>query len=206
MIDCVVFDFDGTLVLSNDIKRNGFLVVAARFSGGPERMEAILADPPGDRFAIFDLFAADVGGNPAELVGDYSLWCDDGIRDCPLRPGTSVMLAQLGDAGIPMHVNSATPTEPLRRAVLGRFGPDVFAGIHGGHGAKVRNLQTIMASERLGPGGILMVGDGVDDRAAAREVGCRFVGLDGGTLAAGDDEHLLHRLDDLKTCFERPPA
>jgi phosphoglycolate phosphatase-like HAD superfamily hydrolase len=183
-IRCVAFDFDGTLVLSNEIKRDGFFAVAARYPGGAARMKAILANPPGDRYAMFDRFAAEVGGDAKAMAAEYSRFCEEGIAACPLRPGAAAALAELRAAGLALYINSATPAEPLRAAVLRRFGFGVFRGIRGGHGAKVANLRAILAAENIAPAELAMVGDGIDDREAALAVRCRFVGVDAGTLAA----------------------
>lgn len=196
MIRCVVFDFDGTLVLSNDIKREGFFAAVAERPGGPERMARILACPPGDRYAIFRRFAEEAGDDANELAVRYSSWCEERILVCPERPGASVALAQLRGAGIRVHVNSATPTAPLRSVVLRRYGEGSFDGVHGGHGAKRENLEAILRQEQLLPSSLAMVGDGIDDRKAALAVGCRFIGIGGGALtAAAPNEELLDSLE-----------
>ena len=56
MIRCVAFDFDGTLVLSNEIKGGFFFEVASNFPGGKSCMESILLDQSGDRYAIINKF------------------------------------------------------------------------------------------------------------------------------------------------------
>ena len=198
MIRCIVWDFDGTLVLSNDIKRDGFLALADGVPGGWAVMEDILAAPPGDRVAIAAAFASRFGGDPADLVHRYSVWCEDQIVVCPARAGAGVVLAAAREAGLRQHINSATPTEPLLAVVLRRYGAHVFDGIRGGHGAKVANLRAIVAQEGLEAQQVAMVGDGADDRAAALEVGCRFFGVAGGTLSRQPDcGPLLSDLSDL---------
>lgn len=186
MIRCVAFDFDGTLVLSNDIKRLGFFAVVAEQPGGHERMAQILACPPGDRYAIFRCFADESGNDPDEMAVRYSRWCEERILACPERSGASLALAELHRAGIRVYINSATPTIPLRSVVLRRYGEGSFDGIHGGHGAKRKNLEAILRQENLVPSSLAMVGDGIDDREAALTVGCQFIGIGGGTLAAAD--------------------
>lgn len=196
MIRCVVFDFDGTLVLSNDIKREGFFAAVSECPGGAERMARILACPPGDRYAIFRRFAEETGSDANVLAARYSNWCEERILVCPERPGASLAMAQLRRAGIGVHVNSATPTAPLRSVVLRRYGAGSFNGVHGGHGAKLANLEAILRQKQLVPSSLAMVGDGTDDRDAALEVGCQFVGVGGGTLAAAaPDEELLDTLE-----------
>lgn len=196
MIRCVVFDFDGTLVLSNEIKREGFFAVVAEQPDGLERMARILASPPGDRYAIFRRFAEEAGDDPDELAARYSSWCEERILVCPERPGASLALAQLRRAGISVHVNSATPSAPLLSMVLRRYGEGSFDGVHGGHGAKRENLEAILRHEQLLPSSLAMVGDGIDDRDAALAVGCRFLGIGDGTLAAAaPDEKLLDNLE-----------
>jgi phosphoglycolate phosphatase len=196
MIRCVVFDFDGTLLLSNDIKREGFFAAVAEQPGGVERMARILASPPGDRYAIFRRFADEAGDDPGELAVRYSSWCEERILVCPERSGASLALAELRRAGIRVHVNSATPTIPLRSVVLRRYGEGRFDGVHGGHGAKRENLEAILRQEQLVPSSLAMVGDGIDDREAALAVGCQFIGIGGGTLAAtAPAEELLDSLE-----------
>lgn len=198
MIRCVVFDFDGTLVLSNDIKRQGFFSAVAGYADGTPRMEKILACPPGDRYAIFRCFTEEAGGDADRLATCYSAWCEEQILVCPERSGASQALAQLRQAEIRIHINSATPTEPLRAVVARRYGKGCFDGVHGGHGAKLANLETILRHEQLRPTELAMVGDGIDDRDAALACGCRFVGVGGGTLAvAGPDDELLETLEGL---------
>jgi len=207
MIRCVVFDFDGTLVLSNDIKREGFFAVVSGSPDGPERMERILASPPGDRYAIFQCFAEKDGGDADELAARYGVWCEERILVCPERPGASVALTQLRHARISMHVNSATPSAPLRSVVLRRYGNDTFNGVHGGHGAKRANLEAILEQEQLPPDSIAMIGDGIDDREAALAVGCHFLGVGGGTLAAArPSEKLLESLEYLSPLLQNEMA
>lgn len=185
MIRCVVFDFDGTLVHSNAIKRDGFLAVAARHPGGVEIMEDILADPPGDRHAIIGRFAARIGadGEAARLVEDYGRYCTEHILTCPARAGADTALAALRRARLRLHINSATPTEPLREVIARRYASGTFDGVHGGFGAKVVNLRSIVEIEGIGPAEMAMVGDGIDDRNAADETGVHFFGVAEGTLA-----------------------
>lgn len=183
MIRCVVFDFDGTLVLSNDIKREGFFASVAERPDGPERMARILACPPGDRYAIFDRFAAETGASTSDLVDSYSSWCEERILQCPERHGAERVISAMRAAGMKVHLNSATPTAPLLSIVARRFGKDFFDGVHGGHGEKIRNLKTILALEAIRPDQLVMIGDGVDDWEAANIMGCRFIGVPDGTLA-----------------------
>ena len=95
MIRCVVFDFDGTVVLSNDIKREGFFAVVSAIPEGCSRMAAILSNPPGDRYAIFDTFASETGTLSSDLVDSYSSWCEERILTCPERHGAERVIYEL---------------------------------------------------------------------------------------------------------------
>lgn len=182
MIRCVVLDFDGTLVHSNEIKREGFLAVASKIPGGGDWMKKILSDSPGDRYAIFHRFAEEVGASAPDLVADYSRWCEERILDCPERQGASRSIVKLRAAGIRVYINSATPTEFLRSIIIRRFGVDFFDGVYGGFGEKANNIRMILALEEIQPIQTVMVGDGIDDWGASNVTGCRFIGVPNGTL------------------------
>ena len=200
MIQSVVFDFDGTLVLSNQLKHDGFFAIAEEFVNGPASMQAILQDSPGDRSAILTRFAAvvDGGTDPTGLIDRYSQWCEERIVACPERPGASIVLRQLREQGLRIYVNSATPLVPLLAVVNRRYPRNTFDGVYGGHGQKTQNLQAIMAKEIANRATIVLVGDGVDDYRASIEFGCGFVGVTGGTLDDGAHQvRLLSNLEDL---------
>ena len=55
MVKCVVFDFDGTLVGSNEIKRRTFYEVTKNLVDADILLDKILSSPDsGDRYDIFD--------------------------------------------------------------------------------------------------------------------------------------------------------
>jgi phosphoglycolate phosphatase len=207
MIRCAVFDFDGTLVHSNDIKRRGFFEILGPDPDGLTRMTAILADPPGDRTEIIAAYARASGANASALLADYTRWTGTEILNCPLRAGANEILAALTALGVTIYVNSFTPREHLVPAVEGLFGADVFDGIYGGHGQKEENLRTIIETNAYRPGEIVVVGDGIDDHDSAIEVGTRFVGVNGGTLEIElPDTPMLQNLSDVAAMPGMLPA
>ena len=198
MIRCVVFDFDGTLVLSNEIKRQGFFAAVSEIPDGASRMAAILSDLPGDRYAIFNRFTEGTETNSGDLVDQYTYWCQERIVKCPERQEAGNLIAALKLTGIRVHVSSATPIAPLREIIFRRFGSEVFDGVYGGHDSKAENLRIILTRESMQPNEVAMVGDGKDDRDAANIIGCRFIGVAGGTLTSGTyDGPLIENLADL---------
>lgn len=207
MIRCVVFDFDGTLVMSNAIKHDGFFAVTAAIPGGAEAMTALLADPPGDRFAIFAAFAARFGQDAGEMAEAYGAWCEAAILVAPERPGATEALTRLRRDGIKIWINSATPEAPLRAIVKRRYPAGSFDGVLGGHARKVANLKAVMSAEGLTPAEILMVGDGIDDQLGAAGAGCGFVGLDQGTLSQSSEPGpMIADLRELETWLSEVPA
>ena len=193
MIRCAVFDFDGTVVLSNDLKRDAFLAIADDVPSGRDQMEAILRNQTGDRHAILSRFAETVGirDRLPSLLARYTSYCHDAIVACPLRAGAAFALAHMKESGLCNYINSSTPTEPLSRIVQARFPLGMFDGIYGGYGCKLSNLVAIGRVAHAARHEIVMVGDGIDDRDAAHDFGCRFIGVAGGTLSTTNDAEAL---------------
>lgn len=204
MIRATVFDFDGTLVLSNTVKEDSFYVVAASFPGGREHMQTILRTKPGDRSVIWSRFASDFGvaGHAGELVDRYTTLCQTRIQASAERAGASAVLQTLRALDLRLYVNSSTPTEPLRAITAACFPAVTFDEVLGGHGRKLENLRHVADGARLGPGAIVMIGDGVDDLDAARQFGCHFVGVSGGSLAAAQSGSLIDDLRELPALLD----
>lgn len=184
MIQCVVFDFDGTLVLSNAIKREAFFFIATKFEQGVDRMTILLDQDSGDRSSIIQRFAEETGCvcQCDELVAEYSKYVHNGILSCQDREGAIEILSQLRHSSIPAYVNSATPQNNLEASIRERYPAGTFQGVYGGSNSKFRNLKAISAHAAVAPEEIVMVGDGIDDANAAEAFGCAFVGVAGGGL------------------------
>ena len=128
MIRCIVFDFDGTLVLSNHIKLQVFYQIAHPYDPTGSTVTRILKQYPNkDRYGIFLEIARELlvksqipkHQSPEALAiqwaEDYTLSCEQAIATCEEVPGTIETLRWISQQNIPIFINSRTPTTPLNQ-------------------------------------------------------------------------------------------
>ncbi|HEX7336628.1 MAG TPA: HAD family hydrolase [Gemmatimonadales bacterium] len=188
MTTCVVFDFDGVLVDSNAVKRRAYRDIFASVAGSEAVVESVLeSNTEDDRFGVIRSILERMGGNGSvtpgrldALVAEYSerynAICEEHAATCAEIPGASAALARLAQ-GHPLYVISATPEDPLRRIVKRRGWKGYFRDVLGRPRTKGENLRRVMQREGIPGGAIIFVGDGRRDLDAARQAGCRFVGV-----------------------------
>ena len=108
-----IFDFDGTLVDSNDVKQSAFFAVTAGIAGTASILERILAEPdPGDRYDIFQKLVSELGGNQLDagrLVDAYGAFCEREILDLLKTYRIMPLLDGLAARGYAPFIASATP-------------------------------------------------------------------------------------------------
>lgn len=180
MIRCVVFDFDGTLVESNQIKRQVFFELASEYEEGLRVMADVMSEADGrERHWIFARFAAALPSRADAklLVDQYTKICQERIACAPEIIGARASLKHLQAEGRLLFVNSATPVEPLTRLVRLRKMDKLFSGVYGAPAKKQDNLEYIRSKYGLTPAEILVVGDGESDRTSAKILGCYFVAV-----------------------------
>lgn len=200
----VVFDFDGTLVDSNAIKRDAFLSLAGSDSGGKERMTRLLKTVDGDRYAIWTAYCKEREGvdvAPSVVLGAvqaFNTVVNAAIVTAPEMPGADELLNHLRDAGVHLAVSSATPYADLIQVLEQRGWFNRFDTIAGSPAKKVETLIGLMATHRIGVDQLVVVGDGEDDRASALAIGCTYypVGEARG-MVPGDRVYTLYELGNL---------
>lgn len=179
----LVFDFDGVLVDSNQLKRRIFLeLYANHIDHWSECMERAFAHLPyGTRYELFDYAFRDLGMKGLELekkinesVSFFEEWLKKELNIAkPLVQETLGILSKQYSC----FVNSATPISSLR-ASLRRLNLDMyFAEIYGAEASKSDNLRTIHRTTVCPFSKMILIGDGLNDQAAAQQVGCYFIGV-----------------------------
>ena len=198
MIRCLVFDFDGTLVPSNALKRNAFRDVVAEIDGAADHVAAIVAaNPTLDRHSVFARFCAEqhAAGDPTQLAIRYGNVCHDGILALLATGATGELMRTLREEGFDLHIASATPRDALARLLDSAALSDLFTSLHGAPQCKSAALGEIIVTGGHHRNDVAMIGDGDDDRDAAAQIGCHFVRV-------GGDAAELYRADtDTARCF-----
>lgn len=210
MFSTIVFDFDGTLVDSNALKRQGFFDAVADDADGAALMSAVLAREPGDRRALMAAYLLERDGAqcPASpeaverLVARYNSHVDAAVAAAPEMPGATALLEALARQGCRACLSSATPLANLKAIVEQRGWVHHFHAIYGHPARKADTLSQVMREYGVAASQIAVVGDGSDDRSSALALGCAFFPVGEGR-GSELGEH-IYRLNELQQLLLKP--
>ena len=175
--DAIVFDLDGTLVQSNEIKTWAFGALYKEH--GENIVQQIIAyhqEHEGvSRFVKFRYWHEDLlGQSYTKEIGEnlsrtYSQLVLEAMVKAPYVEGALEFLKKHYQH-IPLFVASGTPETELREIIKLRFMPHFFQGIYGSPATKTEILRRILAECMFNPEQILMVGDALTDWEGAKGV------------------------------------
>lgn len=198
-----VFDFDGTLVQSNHVKKQAFFDVVGQDDDTKiQALKSIIKNGPHlDRYGIFDSLAQQFEHlDSSELAKSYGLQCEKVIFQVPEVPGAVALLSAIQEQDCLAVVNSATPQVDLKRIVSQLDMKDYIDAVYGTPKTKTENLNILMERYELSAAQILVIGDGENDRVAAQNIGCSFYGIKNEYSDLDSSFYTLHDdLNDLLT-------
>lgn len=185
----IVFDFDGVLAESNEIRFQGF---ADLFEDVPADvmkrfMVFVKANGGLSRYGKIRHLYNDILGRPLSeaqvqaLAGRYSELVAEHIIAADAVPGSVEFLAEYADRFEFAVVSGSDQTE-LQRVCRARGIDKYFRTILGSPKEKVENLTALLSSQGWDRRACLYVGDSENDRDAAAEVGIGFIGRNSGLV------------------------
>jgi phosphoglycolate phosphatase len=178
MIKVLVFDFDGTLVDSNNIKYEAYFKLFPADDPYKSIIKEVLrTDFEKSRFFIINkicqiinetLFNNSNKFDQNELFQEYSDYVLDGVKKCPEITGATNLLKFLKDK-YRLYLSSTTPETFLREILTYRDIQKYFVEIYGYPKVKNAVLKEIMEKESIDNSkALLVVGDGKTDEESAK--------------------------------------
>ncbi len=188
----IVFDFDGVLLESVDIKDYAFKTL---FKDYPEHLEKImeyhLSNNATVRFDKFRYITESILGKnyskeiEKSLSEKFSCLVYSRLVDCPFVPGAKEILDFFQDK-IPIYLASRSPAAELEKILETRKLKKYFKKIYAVPWIKTDAIRDIINVEDIIPEDIVFVGDAHEDFRAARSTGVFFIGRDSGKSFHGE--------------------
>ncbi len=182
-ITCIIFDFDGTLADTNEIKLSTFYTL---FDDAHAEVVADVMEGYGllSRYQIIEQVLRRTGFDETGIEKEIERLADlyntkvvPATILAPAMPGVVELLDSL-KGRYSIYLSSMTPQEPVRQVVEGRGWSHYFKGVYGWPNKKSDTARKVMAAENIKPENMVIVGDGKSDEESALEVGCSFIRIE----------------------------
>jgi len=182
----LILDFDGVVILSNDIKDEAFRAIFSRRF--PTRVSDLMsyhlvhnAIPRREKFHhVVHEMLRDPGGEVLveDLTREFEKLTRQALIDCAYGNGALEFL-EFWTGRLPVYLSSATPQADLDLVIDGRGLRKYFRGVFGAPEKKPKVIRGILAELRIPEAACLFVGDSPEDLHAAKEVSVPFAGIHG---------------------------
>jgi len=181
MIKAIIFDFDGVLVESTDIKTEAFRKLFSRWPDKFDEGVAFHLKNMGlSRFLKFKYFYENIIREPySEEIGfklgeEFSDIVLDEIKRAPFVRGAKTFLENYYSK-YNFFIASGTPEEELREIISFKGIDGFFTDVFGSPLTKTEIVKNILGRDSIKSNMVVFVGDAESDRKAAEDTGVHFV-------------------------------
>lgn len=181
--DCFLFDFDGVIADSVNVKTEAFCKLYKPYGSGVVRKvrEHHLSHGGLDRYKKIAHYHENFLGKKLTASGvkrfaaRFAGLVTGGVISSPFIGGAPTFLKLLKDKKKKMFVISATPTGELKRIIRAKGIRKFFSDIAGSPAAKEDSLKMILKKYGIKKSGSVYFGDSPEDRKIAKSCGVDFV-------------------------------
>jgi HAD superfamily hydrolase (TIGR01549 family) len=180
-IKAIIFDFDGVILESCNIKTEAFREL---FKDYPEHVEEIvdyhLNHGGVSRYKKFSYFYENIlkqtisDEELKRLGNQFSSLVLEEVKRCDFVPGAQEFLKKCSKR-ISLFIASGTPEQELRSIVKERGLESHFKGVYGTPATKTEIIKRILTNDGLNREEVIFVGDSETDYLAASKTGLHFV-------------------------------
>ncbi len=190
-LDAIIFDFDGVLVESVNVKTEAFGALYAKYGKAVVRQveDYHLAHGGISRFQKFRYFQTEILGKPPlgdrevdELADAFSALVVDRVVAAPMVNGAEAFLNCARET-LRLFVVSGTPTAELYEVIRRREMQKFFTGVWGSPDSKADNISALLQQHDLRADRCVMIGDALADYDGAIANAVHFLGR----VAENDD-------------------
>lgn len=185
MLKLIIFDFDGTIVDSSDIKLNAFKLLFSSinyrhyFTEICSYLEKNHGRPRAEKFEFIykNILKMSLSEQKkAELSSEFSETVLREVLKCRFVKGAEQFLGKHANS-VKMFVVSATPESELKFILEKRGILKLFAGVFGAPQKKSDLIAYLLQSEKVKPSEAVLIGDSMSDFEAAKTNNLSFIGM-----------------------------
>ena len=181
----IIFDFDGVLVDSVDVKKNAFGEMYAKYGNDIVNMvhEHHIENGGLSRFEKFrhyhkNFLGIDLDQNSIdEMAQEFSTFVIQKVVDAQWIPGAKKFLEKLYEAKKKCVVVSATPQNEIELIVEERNMSHYFSEIYGSPVSKYDNLMKTLENNFINSDDAIFFGDALADWNSSKNANIQFVGV-----------------------------